>query len=63
MAFQKPDPQNAVIAVEDGLVVIRINPEIRLGPSSSGKTTLVAKASFDVPGYPGMSVSLTAYTK
>lgn len=63
MAWSKPEPQNAAISVEEGMIVIRINPEVRLGKSSTGKTTIVAKASLNVPGYEGMNVSLTAYTK
>jgi len=67
MAWTKPEAQNMKVSVEEGengdCIVIRLNPGVRLGPSSTGKTTIVAKGSMDVPGFPGMSVSLTAYTK
>lgn len=63
MAWQKEEPKNVEVSVERGMVIIRINPEERFGPSSTGKTTIVAKGSVEVPGYPGLTVSLTAYTK
>jgi hypothetical protein len=67
MAWQKPEPQNVKVSVEESdrgdVIVIRIDPKARFGPSSSGKTIIVAKGSVDVPEFPGMSLSLTAYTK
>jgi hypothetical protein len=63
MAWQKQAPKNIEVSVEEGMIVIRIHPEQRFGPSESGKTMIVAKGSVEVPGMPGMGVSLTAYTK
>ena len=63
MAWQKEEPKNIEVSVERGIVILRNNPEERLGPSSTGKTTIVAKGSVEVPGYPGLTVSLTANTK
>lgn len=63
MAWSKPEAKNIECTVENGVIVIRIDPKVRLGPSSTGKTIIVAKGSVEVPGEAGMAISLTAYTK
>lgn len=65
MAWTREDPKNLSVRVnpETGMVEIVLDPEGRFGPSSSGKTTIVSKGVVEVPGYPGLTISLTAYTK
>lgn len=63
MAWKHDEPKNLSVTVENGQVVVRFDPDIRCGPSATGKTMIVSKGTCDVPGFPGMSFSLTAYTK
>ncbi len=63
MAWAKEEPKNVSIAVEDGVIVLKILPDEDYGPSSTGKTRIVAKGTLDVPGYAGLTVSVTAWKK
>ena len=64
MAWAKEDPKNLTVSVdEEGMVVVKFSPEENFGPSSTGKTTIVAKGTLDVPGYIGLTVSVTAWKK
>lgn len=57
--------QNMKMSVKDGRLTITVNLKERLGPSTSGKTVLIAKSggNIDVPGNPGVKIGLNVYTK
>jgi hypothetical protein len=54
-----------IVTLKNGKIQVTFDPTQDLGPSSSGKTTLVAKTggAKDVPGQPGLKLNLTAYRK
>ena len=49
--------------LKSGLISLTFDPKQVQGPSSSGKTTVVATTSGNVgiPGFPGLKVGLNAY--
>jgi hypothetical protein len=67
MAWTTPPAENVIVTVEEGdagdVIVIRIDPRPRLRKSKKGFSDIIAQGTADVPGFPGMKVSLTAYTK
>lgn len=64
MAWAKEEPKNLSISVDgEGMVVLKLSPEEDFGPSSTGKTIIVSKGTLEVPGYPGVTVSVTAWRK
>jgi hypothetical protein len=54
---------NVSSEVRGNLLILTIDLSKRLGPSSSGKTVLIAKGSEKVAGKPGVGFSLSAYAK
>ena len=65
MAWQKEEPKNLIVEVRNGgaSVALLFDPSERLGPSSSGKTTIVSKGTIEIPGQPGMVASVTVWVK
>ncbi len=57
--------KNVTMQVEGDTLVVRIKLSDRHGPSSSGKTTVVATTSGNVkvPGAEHISIGINAYTK
>lgn len=54
---------NVSSEVRGNLLILTIDLSKRLGPSSSGKTVLIAKGSEKVRAMPGVGFSLSAYIK
>lgn len=58
--------RNVDVKMVEGKLVITIDPARRLGPSSTGKTVIIATtdgaARLDEP-FTGISMSLSVYTK
>lgn len=65
MAWQKEEPKNLIVETRNGgaTVALMFDPAERLGPSASGKTTIVAKGTIEIPGQPGMVASVTVWVK
>lgn len=57
--------KNCDVQVVNKKIVITIDPTKEFGPSSTGKTTIVASSggSIDVPGYPGVKLGLNVFKK
>lgn len=57
--------QNVAMSVKGSKLTIEVDVSKRLGPSKSGKTTLVATTSgnVEVPGAPGLRAGVNVYTK
>jgi hypothetical protein len=57
--------QNVAVKVEGNKLVIEVDLTKELGPSSSGKTILIASSegNANVPGHEGMKFGLNVYRK
>lgn len=57
--------QNAEMTVENDVLTIKIDLTKRIGPSSSGKTIIVATTSGNmaIPGAKDIKIGLNAYVK
>jgi hypothetical protein len=55
--------QNVTLKVEGTKLVIEVDLSKEIGPSSSGKTMLIAstEGNANVPGYEGVKVGLNVY--
>lgn len=54
--------QNVTMRTEGSKLIIEVNLDMRLGPSKSGKTLLIATGGGPVPGTQA-KMSLSVYTK
>ena len=57
--------KNVEMKVEHGKLVITVDLTKELGPSSSGKSVIIAttEGNVDVPGAPGVKIGLNVYRK
>lgn len=57
--------QNVTMKTDGNVLTITVDLSKRLGPSSSGKTMIVATTAGNAkaPGHPGISVGLNVFTK
>lgn len=56
--------KNVQMTIENGILVIRIDPKQRLERSKSGKTTIVASTAGNVPvpGNPDVKIGVNVFT-
>ena len=59
------ETKNCEMKVVNGKLVITLDLSKEFGPSSSGKTTIVASSggSVEIPGHPGMKLGLNVFKK
>lgn len=57
--------KNIEIAVKDGKAIITVDLTKNFGPSSSGKSTIIASSegNAEIPGAPGVKLGLNIYKK
>jgi hypothetical protein len=57
--------KNIEIVVKDGKAIITVDLSQDFGPSSSGKSTIIASSegNADIPGAPGVKLGLNVYRK
>ncbi len=56
-------PRNVNVVVADGKLILTVDLAVNLGPSSTGKSNLVASGTAKVPGYEGVSFGLNVFAK
>jgi len=57
--------KNVELSVEGNILTVKVDLTKEYGPSSSGKTIIVAstEGNADIPGYDGIKIGLNVYKK